>query len=167
MGMFDGMAAASFVHDAEGNTLIRPWGKRGKTYRVSDAQRERLARFMKVSGVVGFVLIIVAVLVFPTLYAFAVVPLLVAAYSVRLHQLTADLEVVDAEVVETGLELQARYARAIGKPLLWATLAVSVLFVALGIWMVAAGETRVGVLSAGFFGLCSISIAWQLRLTRE
>jgi hypothetical protein len=165
MGLGRGIAAASFLHDAEGRTLMRPWGTWGATRLVPPAREDAITDFID-----GFFTLMIPLAVVPTLAfgwigAAALVPLELAVYYIVLHRLTRDLPVVDAAPVETRGDLQVALAHGTSPMLRWVNLAVSSLFAAGGVWMALEGE-RAGWLVAAFFGLCAGVFAWQLRLLR-
>ena len=166
MGLFDGPAAAAFLHDAQGRTLIRPWGRWGKTYLVAPERQLHLTRFLRRFYATMLVIVVAATLALPMGYAFGLLPLVLGIYYVSLWRFTRRLPSVESSPVETSRDLQARYAHAAGRPILWFTVVVSTLFVAGGIWMPSLGEARTGWLTAGFFALCLLSAIRQLWLTR-
>lgn len=166
MGLGRGIAAASFLHDAEGRTLMRPWGAWGATRLVPPAREDAITGFIE-----GFYTLMIPLAVVPTLMfgwigAAALVPLELAAYFTVIHRLTRDLPVVDAAPVETRRDLQVALARGSSSARRWFTLATSLLLAAGGVWMGAEGD-RSGWWIAAFFALCATTPLWQMRLLRR
>jgi hypothetical protein len=167
MGFFDGPGTANLLlHDWAGRTLIRPWGKWGKTYLVTAEAEERLRRMSRRFYTGMLVVIVAMAAVARPLVLIALAPAASAIYCFLLWRLTRELEPVDAVPVESREELIQRHVRSVGVSRLWWMLAGAVGFVAAGVWMALEGDIT-GWFVAVFFGLCGVSSIWQLRVARK
>jgi hypothetical protein len=166
MGLGDGVASASCLHDAEGRTLIRPWGRLGATRLVPPEREAIITRFIA-GGMGGLLTLNLAVIVLAGWpWALALLAPEIAAFVFGLHRLTRDLAVVDAVPVDTTRDLQVRIARGTSPARRGALAVVSLLFTTAGVWMGISGK-REGWLIAAFFGLCAAVPLRQMRLLRH
>jgi hypothetical protein len=160
MGYFDGLTEASFKTDQNGNTVFYPWGVLGKGHVLTDpAKAQQLRAFVRLYYQVTLpVVIILSILRIWLLLGLAVVGL-TAWFLVRTRQLTAG-----APVSGERLSMKESYRNSAArhsKPMLWALLACSLLFVVGGVWIALRGEVLVGLGSALFFGLCGLAIGYM------
>jgi hypothetical protein len=162
MGLVDGVAATFIMHDAEGRTLVRPFGRRGRTYLVPPDREEDVQGFIQLGYLPLLAAVLVAEQVFGLVAALAVVPLLTAALLYALDRRLREFPVTDAKPVETRTDMQVVLARSLGTRRVAITLAIAVMFTAGGVWMGLSGE-RDGWWIAAFFG---VGAAMQLRTLR-
>ena len=165
MGLFDGLVATTFRRDA-GRVYFVPWGRWGRSYLVPPEREAHLTRFLRAYYAAMFPLILAATFVFQW-RAMLLAPLFSGALYLKFWHFTRGLPVAEsAPPVDRG-ELLRQHARATGKPVLWFSLAASLLLVAVGLWLLSRGE-RSGTtyFTIVFFGLCAAVNVMQLRKAR-
>lgn len=169
MGLFDGVTANLFREDSAGRRVYAPFGKWGGVYLVPDASvAARIATVWRRFYQIMLVSIIGVGIAFGWSWqAWSLVPIAVAASLVVAQLQTKGLERITASASDlqpvTRAQAVTRYAKAVGKPLLWTLLGSSLLLTAAGIWMITTGAGIMAWGAAGFFGLCTLSFVLQLR----
>ena len=161
----DFLTASSFLKDGEGHTVFYPWGKFGRGVIIpNDEKRQQFSRLLKYNflGVLVFVLGLNAFM-----WKFIVAALVVQqiAYFVIVNRMTKGLERSD-ERLTMAKSLQA-FAVAAGMPFLIFFALFSLVFVAVGVLLVAIGDTLLGLASVAIFGLMAILYLYAIYLKKS
>ena len=172
MGYFDAFTVNLFRVDRDGRRVIAPFGALGRVYLVpSDDDAARIR-----AGVQRLYQILLGAIIASQLlggWRWSLIAGLVAlaGFYGGMHVLTRRLPMAGVAVKEltpvSRGEMQARYARALGRRWLIAGVGIAALFVGVGIWLgVRTGDARMW-LTAGFFALCGAVSAYQLLRARR
>jgi drug/metabolite transporter (DMT)-like permease len=168
MGYFDALAASNFKTTPDGRRLFYPWGIWGRGYLIpSDEHYERLLGRIKTYTMVSLVLVIAMVVVLKGLWAVLGAAVLMVFYAAWVPSLVRGLQPTDEKL--TMSESMATQARTHSAPTLWALLVVALLFVAIGIGMLAfqPREWLIAAVIIVFFGLCAAIFVRMLLLRRR
>ena len=170
MGYFDGLTNGSFKKDKNGNTVFFPWGVLGKGRVLPDESTEIQVRgFVRRYHQVTLPLIIGVGVIFGWVWSFLLVPVFGAWFYFWSRRLVSK-----CSYSEDKLTLKEGYqnsAASHNKFTLWLLFIFSVLFVLVGIFFAIAAKSGyqmiLGLLSAAFFGACSVAIGYMLRVRRN
>jgi hypothetical protein len=166
MGYFDGLTEAAFNMDPQGRDLFYPWGVRGKGYVLPDARsKQRVRSFLKLYYMISLSSIMAVTVTLGSVYAFALVPVLMLWYVLTVRPLLHGLEVTQER--RSVAESHARSAKAHNLGTLWTMLVGSVLFVPVGVWITSEGQWLIGLSSVFFFGRCGIVLASMIKSRRS
>jgi hypothetical protein len=161
MGLFDGLAATAFRRDEGGRVYFAPLGSRGRSFLVSPEREAHLSRFLRVYYAAAIVITVVGVQLFRWQALWFLIPALAGLYGKFWHfARTLPVSPTPAPPVSRSAAFAA-YSRAIGRPMLGAMFVASLLFAAIGMWMIFEGSGRDGYFVAGFFALCAVSAVIQ------
>jgi len=172
MGVFDGFTSILFRQDASGRRVYTPFGKWGGVYEVPDNDARRIQRDVKLFWIGWFVAVFVLQLALDWRYVFWAIPLMMVLFFVRSAWHIRRLRRLPLSPRDlprlSRPELEQRYSRAVGTPTLAFLSITSIVFVVIGIWIVASGTGgALGWLVVLFFGLCSVSLFRQWRRARS
>lgn len=162
MGYFDGLTDAAFKTDAAGRYVFYPWGVLGKGYVMRDA-----AHYESLRGKIKWMYIVVLPVIIFNQVSFGVKANLIFLavymiwYLVMLKYWTSGLEVSNEKM--TVAESRRNSAKSHNRATLIFLVIISVVFVLLGLWMMASGHFWQGFLSSIFFGGCGFMIMLMLR----
>ena len=168
MNLTEAFATVLFYRAPDGRTVFRPWGKLGKCYLVNEVARRRLARFfLAFSALMGITMIVVENLTGLGV-VFAVIPAIwLGGTYVTFWVFARSLPETEPPPPPPAAyrdEVVRGYSRSLGKPLLWTLEVASLLFVAVGIYIILVdGNWKTGLLPVAFFGWCAFTFARQLR----
>jgi len=169
VGYFDGLTNGIFKKDKYGNTVFFPWGVLGKGRVLSDESTEtRVRSFVRRYYQVTLPLIIGVGVIFGWVWSFLLLPVFGAWFYFGSRRLVSK-----CSYSEDKLTLKESYENSAvshNKFTLRLLFIFSVLFVLAGIFMAIAskssGQMIVGLLSAAFFGACSVAIGYMLKVRR-
>lgn len=162
MGYFDGLTDAAFKTDAAGRQVFYPWGVLGKGYVTRDVEHyEDLRENIKLMYMVVLPVIIVNQVIFGVKANLIFLPLYLVWYLVMLKRWTSGLEISGEKM--TVAEARRNSAKSHNRGTLIFFVIISVIFVLLGLMMVAGGQVWPGLFVAGFFGACGVMIGLMLR----
>jgi hypothetical protein len=170
MGYFEGLTNASFKKDQEGKTIFFPWGVLGKGRILPDEPTETrvrafLSRYYKVSlpTVIGVGVIV------GWAWSFLLIPIFGAWFYFGSKSLVSH-----CPYSEDKLTLKEGYTNSAAghnKVTLWVLFSSSVLFLLAGIFIASVAtstsQMAMGLLSAIFFGACSVAIGYMLKVKRN
>jgi hypothetical protein len=174
MGYFDGLVEAAFKTDQAGNTVFYPWGVAGRGRVLKDpAVIDALRRFMRMWYQVMFTVVILFSVSIslksvggPVVIGGAIVYLVVFMgwFFLRTRKLLSGAEFSDERL--TMRTSHTNMAAKLSRPMLWGFLALSLLFVVIGIWMTFRVGTTTGVVqgvaTAGLFAILGSMFGWFL-----
>ena len=163
MGLIDGFTEAMFLRDDDGRAVLRPFGRFGAAVVVSAEQETVLKRRLTWFWGVYFLILMATVLLGGLGGLLALLVIATAAHSLLIWGFIRRLPRTDQVPPINRRAALQRTSVATGRPLLWATLIGSLLFVVAGTWLITLGQRSVGWISVVFFGLATISSAVQLR----
>ena len=169
MGFFDGLTQSLLRETPSGARVLTLWGRRPRRFLVTPEQERSLKRLEIWFYSVLLVLLFASLQVWPWIAVLLVsIPLVVVAHFAALARFTRHLTpTAEAPAPTTRTALARRNARSMGKPELLLGLIVSLIFVALGFWILSSDAKSTAWLTIGFFSLCALSLAWQLLITRR
>ena len=168
MGLIDGYMEALLLREGEGDAVLRPFGRFGPAVLVAREQERALKRRLTWFWGVYFVLLIGVLSVqgwqaWRPLLALALLGT-VGQYAV-LWIFMRSLPRTDRIPPRNRRAAFERTSAATGRPLLWASLIISLLFVLTGILVLAFTGDRTGWFPVVVFGLAAVSSTVQLRAT--
>jgi uncharacterized membrane protein len=168
MGYFDALTDGSFKKTQNGRIAFYPWGALGTGYILPDEQTHlRVRGFVKRYLLVSLPAIVAIGLILGWLIAFFLLPAFMVAYLIRIRALLRGLAVTSDRL--TVAESYRTQARGHSFAMLWVLEVVSILFVAMGVFIALAVREAwvIGFASAGFFALCAVAIAYMIRAKRS
>ena len=168
MGYFDGVTAAAFKKDSQGRELFFIWGKLGRGRVVpTEADGAAVRNYLKNYYICVIVGIVPAIMLGGEAFeprwflAIGIFAILALAALVPLFLRTRQWAVADERL--SYREAMSASASAHGAVSLWLLAGVSVLFVAVGLFlMLATDETLIGLLCTLLFGACLGIFVWML-----
>lgn len=140
MGLIDGFTEAMFLRDADGRAVLRPFGRFGAAVVVSAEQEAVLKRRLTWFWGVYFVILMATVLLGGLSGLLALVVVATVAHSLLIWGFMRRLPRTDQIPAISRRAALQRTSVATGRPLLWATLIGSLLFVVAGTWLVTLGQ---------------------------
>ncbi|MDY0008197.1 MAG: hypothetical protein RBS08_00695 [Bdellovibrionales bacterium] len=162
MGYFDGLTDAAFKTDVQGRQVFYPWGVMGKGYVLRDAEHHASLRGkIKLMYMVTLPLIIFNQVVFGFIANLIFLPVYIIWYLVMLRVWTGGLEISSEKI--TIAEARRNSAKSHNRGTLIFFVIVSVIFVLLGLLMMADGHVVPGLICSVFFGGCGWMIGQMLR----
>ena len=169
MGYFDGLAAAPFKKDKDGNTVFYPHGIFGRGRVIADPVRaEELRKFLRTWYQVMMVVVIVPCAIRAWILLLIAMPPLALWWYIRSRSLLAGCPYSEdrLNVGESARNSAAGHSRST----LWLLLAGSALFVVGGVAIAATAKSgqdlAVGLGSAVFFGACGAVFVYMLKVKR-
>lgn len=170
MGYFDGLTAALFQKDTQGQTLFFPHGMLGRGRVLpNSATEQRVRQFVRRYYQIAMPAVIGSAVLFRSLWVLALAPVLIAGFRWRLRPLLADCPYSP----ERGRWLVAltATARGHGRVTLSVLLIGALAFVALGLWQVdtaaSAHQFLIDWTGVGFFGAIAVVAGVMLSLARS
>lgn len=168
MGYFDGLADAAFKEDEQGNALFYPFGIFGKG-RVIPNEKEKqslrtiLKRYYQI--LLPLIILLSVIGLWKLTISFALISLI--PFYWLLFRRIRNFEITKSTL--TFKESSKNSARSHNKITLWLLFIVSLLFVLMGIFILAAGSKSwlLGMLCTIFFGLCALSIGYMIKIKEE
>lgn len=168
MAYFDGLVAGSFKSDAQGNHYVMPYGVMAKARRFRTEQDYLAARrFLLVTYQIMLPLIFVSVIAFQWLGWMALLPLLllIPAWPLLVYpRMTRNS--VPTDMRDSLADNLERSGQAHNGVQLMLMMLLSLLFVAIGIWLAIKGMP-LGYACAAFFGLGAVVLGIMLAKRRK
>jgi putative intracellular protease/amidase len=155
-GFLDTLIASSFQVDGAGRTVFYPWGVFSRGVIVpTEALRDRLRALLKAHMFIGIPVVAICISVFGWLPAIAVAAVEVIAFWFFQSRLIKGLEASDHRL--TTPRAIEKFASAASYWVLGFFAALSALFAAMGLYLVAIGDTTLGLASAvGFAAITAL-----------
>jgi hypothetical protein len=168
MGYFDALTSSCFKTAHDGRKLFFPWGVLGRGYVIpSNADYERLRGQLKIYTIVSLLLIIAAAAFRNYLAAFGIAAILILFYFGWARYLMRGLQPSEERMsLNESMATQAVHHGAIG---LWVLEIISLLFVAIGLFMFFTDPSG-HLLALGsiiFFGFCAVVLMRMIMLRRR
>jgi hypothetical protein len=170
MGYFEGLAAASFKSDKQGNRLFYKWGVLGNAYILPDKQKEdEIKNFVILFHKVSLISIIGVGVAFSWLLAIVITIPLFIWFWIKTKSLTQDLNISTEKL--TLKESYGNSAQNYSTGTLWFMLISSLLFVLGGSFMIIRSRNSTDILMGAigilFFGAGLIISIYMLSRKRN
>ncbi|MDP2206923.1 MAG: hypothetical protein Q8K65_11515, partial [Alphaproteobacteria bacterium] len=162
MGLLDGLTDTAFRTDSAGRQVFYPWGSLGKGYVMRDVEH-----YQSMRSKIKWMYIIILPLLFISHSVFGIkgnlicLALYLIWHPAMLKYWTSGLEISSERM--TAAETRGNSAKSHNRGTLIFFVIMSVVFVLLGLWLIANGYFWQGLLSSIFFGGCGFMIALMLR----
>lgn len=162
MGYFDGLTDGAFKTDTQGRQVFYPWGVLGKGYVMRDSEHhESLRGKIKLMYQITLPVVILNQIVFGFVANLIFLPLYIVWYLVMLKRWTTGLEISSEKM--TVKEARRNSAKSHNRGTLIFFVIVSVVFVLLGLLVMADGHFWPGLFCSVFFAACGGMIGLMLR----
>jgi hypothetical protein len=168
MGYFDGLASGIFKKNKQNQSVYYPWGVLGKGYVLPDTERETAIKNMVIMFYqLFFAILIMFFIIFNNMLTFGIGTLgLVVWFLYKSKQLTKDCPVSTEKL--TLKEGYTNSAKAHNMWVLYALLAVSVIFTLIGLVLLIGGRSvGAGLFLGILFGACCAAFVYMIRVKKQ
>jgi hypothetical protein len=168
MGYFDGLASGIFKKNKDNQSVYYPWGMMGKGYILPNAERESAVKNMVILFYqLFFAVFVIFFIIFKNLLIFGIGTIgLIVWFLYQSKQLTKDCPVSDEKL--TLKEGYTNSAKAHNLWVLYALLAVSVIFTLIGLALLIGGKSiGAGLFLGILFGACSAAFIYMIRVKKQ
>lgn len=168
MGYFDGLASGIFKKNKQNQSVYYPWGVLGKGYVLPDAERETAIKNMVIMFYqLFFAIFIMFFIFFKNILTFGLGTIgLLIWFLYKSKQLTKECPVSDEKL--TLKEGYTNSAKGHNLWMLYALLAISVIFTLVGFAMLISGKAvGAGLMLSILFGACCAAFVYMIRVKKQ
>jgi len=170
VGMFDGVTQMLLRPAPSGRKILTLWGRPPRRFAVSPEREAALKRLETRFYAAALIIIVGSLQIVPWGYVIGIVlPLVIGVHLMLLARFAHTLEPTEETPLPTSRgELDATYARATGRSVQLFALVVSVMFVALGVYLLIHNpQAPAAWLAIVFFGWGAVSAWRRLKTIRH
>ena len=168
MGYFDGLASGIFKKNKDNQSVYYPWGILGKGYVLPDAERESAIKNMVILFYqLFFAVFVIFSIIFKNILIFGLGVIgLIVWFLYQSKQLTKNCPVSTEKL--TLKEGYTNSAKAHNLWVLYALLAVSVIFTLFGLALLIGGKSvGTGLIFSILFGACCAAFIYMIRVKKQ